>query len=400
MHPLDGIKVLDLTRLLPGEYCLMMLADFGAEVIKVEDTGKGDYSRWKHPLFSNAMVDDTISAYFAALNRNKKSMKLNLKDPAGKEIFLKLTGNADVVLESFRPGVMDRLGVGYEILKKINPALIYCALSGYGQDGPYRLKPGHDSNYLGIAGVLGMQGVRGGPPIMSGIQIADVCGGGQMSFEGILLSLLARAKTGKGQFVDISMLDFSVSLLAQHAGNFFGDGEEPRRSEMNLNGGYACFNIYKAGDGKYIVLAALEDKFWEQFCIAIKKEHFIKDIMADLPRQLEIMAELQSLFEQKSCAEWMEFFEKVDTCITPVNNLQEAFSDPQVLHRKMLQSLTYQSAHGKKTIKQVGIPIKLSETPGSLRMGPPRFGQHTDEVLAGAGYTTVEIEEFHKKGIC
>jgi crotonobetainyl-CoA:carnitine CoA-transferase CaiB-like acyl-CoA transferase len=245
-----------------------------------------------------------------------------------------------------------------------------------------------------------MQGVRNGPPIMSGVQMADVCGGGQMSFQGILLALLARGKTGKGQFVDISMLDAAVSLLAQHAGNFFGDGKEPRRSEINLNGGFACFNIYRTADGKYIVLAALEEKFWEQFCIAVKKENLIREQYADASRQLEIFAEIQQIFEQKPCAEWVEFFKKVDTCVTAVNNLKEAFEDPQVLHRKMIQTLTYESKDGKKAIKQLGIPIKLSETPGSLRTGPPRFGEHTDEILASLGYPAEKIEAFHKKGVC
>lgn len=400
MHPLDDIKVLDLTRLLPGEYCSLMLADFGAEVIKIEDTGRGDYSRWVHPMICDTMIDDTISAYFMVLNRNKKSMKLNLKDPEGKAVFLKLAIDADVVLESFRPGVMDRLGVGYESLKKINPRIIYCALSGYGQDGPYKFLPGHDVNYLAIAGVLGMQGVRGGAPVMSGVQVADVCGGGQMSIQGILLALLARGKTGKGQFVDISMLDGAISLLAQHAGNFFGDGKEPRRAEMNLNGGYACYNIYRAGDGKYIVLAALEEKFWEQFCIAVHKENLIKEQYADSSRQLEIVAELQHLFEQKPCTEWVEYFQQYDTCVTAVNELKDAFADPQVLHRKMIQSFTYQSRHGEKTINQLGIPIKLSETPGSLRTGPPQYGEHTDEILACLGYTADKIEALHKKGVC
>lgn len=401
MHPLDGIKILDFTRLLPGEYCSQLLADFGAEVIKIEDTGKGDYGRWVHPMICGTMIDETVSAYFASLNRNKKSIKLNMKDPAGKDIFLKLAKDADVVLESFRPGVMDRLGVGYETLKKINPGLIYCALSGYGQDGPYKFVPGHDCNYLAIAGVLGMQGERGGPPILSGVQIADVSGGGQNSIQGILLALLARTKTGRGQFVDISMLDGAVAFLAQHAGNFFGDGKEPRRSEMNLNGGYACFRVYRAGDGKYMVLGALEEKFWEQFCIAVNKEVLINEQFAPLERQLEIAAELQTLFEQKSCAEWIEFFKTVDTCITAVNGLKEAFEDPQVIHRKMIQTLTYKTKDGKEmTIRQVGVPIKLSETPGTLRSGPPRFGEHTDEVLAGIGYTPAEIAVLHEKGVC
>ncbi|MGC9964406.1 MAG: CaiB/BaiF CoA-transferase family protein [Syntrophobacteraceae bacterium] len=400
MLPLDGIKVIDLTRLLPGEYCSLMLADFGADVIKVEDTGRGDYARWTHPMICDTMVDDTISAYFMVLNRNKMSMRVNLKAPEGKEIFLKLTRDADVVLESFRPGVMDRLGVGYRSLQQINPEIIYCALSGYGQDGPYKDLPGHDINYLAIAGVLGMQGLPGGPPVLSGVQMADICGGGQNSFAGILLALLARGKTGKGQFVDISMLDGAVSLLGQHAGNFFGNAIEPQRGRMNLNGGYACFNVYRAGDGKYLVLAALEEKFWAEYCRAIGKEALIDEQYADLMRQTEIAAELQTIFDRKPCDEWIEYFKQFDTCVTAVNEFKDAFCDPQVLHRKMIQSLTYQSPDGEKTIKQLGIPIKLSDTPGSLRTGPPRLGQHTDEILAGLGYSAKDIELLHQKGVC
>jgi crotonobetainyl-CoA:carnitine CoA-transferase CaiB-like acyl-CoA transferase len=398
--PLDGIKILDLTRLLPGEYCSLLLADFGADVIKVEDMGRGDYARWIHPMICDTMVEETISAYFMVLNRNKKSIRLNLKAPEGKEIFLKLAGECDVVLESFRPGVMEKLGVGYSTLSKINPGIIYCALSGYGQDGPYRDTPGHDINYLAIAGVLGMQGLSGGPPVLSGVQMADVCGGGQMSIAGILLALIARGRTGKGQFVDIAMLDGAVSLLAQHAGNFFGNGKEPRRGEMNLNGGYACFNIYRCKDGKYIVLAALEEKFWAEFCIGAGRENLIEEQYAELDRQKEIIAELQTFFGGKSCGEWIDYFKKFDTCVTAVNGLQEAFTDPQVLHRGMVRSFTYPGKDGDMTIRQLGIPIKLSMTPGTMRTGPPGFGEHTDEILSRLGYTAEEIESFHKNGIC
>jgi crotonobetainyl-CoA:carnitine CoA-transferase CaiB-like acyl-CoA transferase len=196
------------------------------------------------------------------------------------------------------------------------------------------------------------------------------------------------------------MLDGALSLLAQHAGNFFGDGIEPRRGRMNLNGGYACFRVYRAGDGKYLVLAALEEKFWAEYCRAVEREHLIDEQYADLDRQEEIAAELQTIFDQKSCDEWIAYFRRFDTCVTAVNEFKEAFRDPQVLHRKMIQSLTYQSPDGVKTIKQVGIPIKLSETPGSLRTGPPRFGQHTDEILTGLGYSNKDIELFHQKNVC
>jgi len=260
--------------------------------------------------------------------------------------------------------------------------------------------PGHDSNYLAIAGVLGMQGVKGGPPVMSGVQMADVCGGGQMCISGILLALLARSKTGKGQFVDISMLDGAISLLAQHAGNFFGDGKEPRRGEMNLNGGYACYNIYRTGDGKYLVLGALEEKFWVEFCKAIGREELIDEQYADLSRQAAMAAELQTMFLRKPCAEWIEFFKQVDTCITAINGLKEAFSDPQVLHRKMIETLTYGEKGREKTIYQLGFPVKLSDTPATMRTAPPGYGEHTAEVLEHLGYSPDEIQALYGKGIC
>ncbi len=400
MLPLEGIKIIDLTRLLPGEYCTLILADFGAEVIKVEDTQRGDYARWEHPLFSDTMIDDTISAYFAILNRNKKSMKLNLKDPQGKNIFLKLVERADVVFESFRPGVMDRLGVGYADLSKVNPRIIYCALTGYGQDGPYRDLPGHDINYLAIAGILSMQGIKRGKPILSGIQVADLAGGAHMAIMGILLALMAREKTGFGQFIDISMLDGAVSLLAQHAGNFFGNGKEPRRGELNLNGGFACYNVYRAKDGKYLVLAALEDKFWAEFCRAVGREDLIAQQIVDLDEQEKIIEQLQEIFATRNCDDWVEFFKKYDTCVTAVKELKDAFIDPQVLHRKMVQKLTYSGKDGEKTIFQLGVPIKMSDTPGTIRTRPPKYGEHTAEILRDLGYSADEIGVFLQRGTC
>jgi len=266
------------------------------------------------------MIDDTISAYFAVLNRNKKSMKLNLKGTQGKNIFLKLVERADVVFESFRPGVMDRLGVGYADLRKVNPRIIYCALTGYGQDGPYRDLPGHDINYLAIAGILSMQGIKRGKPILSGIQVADLAGGAHMAIMGILLALMAREKTGFGQFVDISMLDGAVSLLAQHAGNFFGNGKEPRRGELNLNGGFACYNIYQAKDGKYMVLAALEDKFWAEFCRAVGREDLIAQHIADLDEQEKIIEEVQEIFATRNCDDWVDFFKNMTPALLRLMN--------------------------------------------------------------------------------
>lgn len=397
MLPLEGIKVLDLSRLLPGAFCSLMLADFGAEVIKIEDTEKGDYSRWVHPMLSDTMLEETISAYFAVLNRNKKSIKLNLKTKQGTEVFLKLAESADIVLESFRPGVMDRLGIGYTKLKEINPRLIYCALTGYGQNGPYKNLPGHDINFLAIAGILGMQGIRDGPPILSGVQIADIGGGTLMALSGILLALIAREKTGKGQFVDIAMLDGAISWLAQHAGNYFGNHIEPQRSKMNLNGGYACYNIYEAKDHKYLALGALEEKFWAEFCKAINREDLIEKQYLE-EEQLKIIEELQAIFHQKTSAEWLEYLKSYDTCITSINTLGEALSDPQVIHRNMVTKI--RDPHTGKEMYQLGNPIKLSETPATLRSAPPRYGEHTVEILTSLGYTENEIQKMLQEGVC
>ena len=397
MLPLEGIKVLDLSRLLPGAFCSLMLADFGAEVIKIEDTEKGDYSRWVHPMLSDTMLEETISAYFAVLNRNKKSIKLNLKTKQGTEVFLKLAESADIVLESFRPGVMDRLGIGYTKLRETNPRLIYCALTGYGQNGPYKNLPGHDINFLAIAGILGMQGIRDGPPILSGVQIADIGGGTLMALSGILLALMARKKTGKGQFVDIAMLDGAISWLAQHAGNYFGNHIEPQRSKMNLNGGYACYNIYEAKDHKYLALGALEEKFWAEFCKAINREDLIeKQYLED--EQLKIIEELQAIFYQKTSAEWLQYLKSYDTCITSINTLGEALSDPQVIHRNMVTKI--RDPHTGKEMYQLGNPIKLTETPATLRSAPPRYGEHTVEILTSLGYTENEIQKMLQEGVC
>jgi crotonobetainyl-CoA:carnitine CoA-transferase CaiB-like acyl-CoA transferase len=237
--PLEGVRVLDLSRLLPGGFCSLLLADFGAEVLKVEDTGMGDYVRWATPYYEGA-EESARSALFLALNRNKTSIRLNLKHEAGREVLLRLAREHDVLLESFRPGVLDRLGVGYERLREENPGLVYCAISGYGQDGPFRDRSGHDMNYLGLVGLLGLTGERDGPPIQSAGQIADIGGGGQMAAFGILAALRERDRTGEGQLVDVSMADGSLSWLALVAARYFADGTVPRRGERVLAGGGIC----------------------------------------------------------------------------------------------------------------------------------------------------------------
>ena len=263
-QPLSGIQVLDLSRLLPGAYASQILADYGADVIKIEEPGTGDYGRFMPPQLKGGM-----SLYFVAINRNKRSMTLNLKSQIGHEIFLRLVRQADVVLESFRPGVMDRLGLGYEQLKEVNSDLVYCAISGYGQDGPYRLRAGHDLNYAGYAGLLDYNRGPRGEPAMPATQLGDLAGGSFMAVIGIMTALYGRTQTGEGRMIDVSMTEGVMSLLPLTATAYLNTGKAPQPGKSQLDGGLPCYNIYETQDGKHITLAALEYKFWHTFCTRI-----------------------------------------------------------------------------------------------------------------------------------
>lgn len=387
--PLDSIRVLDLTRLLPGPFCTWLLADFGADVIKVEAPSLGDYARWSEPKQGD------MGAMFHALNRNKKSLSLNLKTEKGREIFRQLVKEADVLVESFRPGVMDRLGVGYESLNEINPRLIYCAITGYGQDGPYAHLPGHDINYLSYAGMLDLQGVRGGPPFVPAVQVADIGGGALMAGMGILMALLARDRTGKGQFVDISMMDGVISWMPVLS-DFLATGRLPRRGEMVLSGGKACYGVYETADGRYLSVGALEPKFWEVFCQEIGKPEFISRLNAPLDEQERMKESIAAVMKTKTLAEWMDIFRDKDTCVAPVLNLEEAVQNPQVKHRQMVMEVQHPSLG---MIRQVGFPIKLSETPAQYRHSAPKLGEHNEEILTQLGYSAADIEQLRKERV-
>jgi crotonobetainyl-CoA:carnitine CoA-transferase CaiB-like acyl-CoA transferase len=293
---LEGIRILDLTRLLPGPYASLMLADLGAEVVKIEDPRDGKYIRWR---WAPSRVKEE-SPYFLSLNRNKKSMKLNLRSDKGREIFLKLAKNYDVILDGFRPGVMDRLSVGYKDVKKVNPRIIFCAITGYGQDGPYKDRAGHDINYTGVAGILSMTGDRDGPPIISGVQIADIGGGGMLAAFAILAAIIAREKMGRGQFIDISMLDGSIACSVIGLAKFFADGQIPEKGKMLLSGQLACYHIYQTKDKGYISLGALEHQSWQNFCKVVGKEDLIKDQFASGERQDEVISILTNIFSGRS----------------------------------------------------------------------------------------------------
>ena len=385
--PLQGVRVLDLSRLLPGPYCSQMLADFGADVVKVEDVDRGDYLRDFPPC------GERWSVLYDSVNRNKRSITIDLKQEAGKAVFRDLVRQYDVMLEGFRPGVMDKLGLGYESLREINPRLIYCAITGYGQDGPYKFQGGHDINYLSFAGITGLFGEQDGNPAMGDIQIADIGGGALMAVIGILLALQARSVTGRGQFCDISMLDGVVSWLPFILAKF-GAGEKPVRGTGLLGGSYACYQVYPTADGRYLSLGALEEKFWVGFCRLIGREEYI-DRQMDLAAQPEMIRSLQEMFRQKSQIDWLDFFAGQDLCLSPVNELAQVLEDPQIRHRRMIVPMAEETS----TLLLTGIPIKLSDTPGQIQTGSPAQGEHTRQILAEAGYSDAALARLAEQKI-
>jgi alpha-methylacyl-CoA racemase len=393
-RPLDDVRILDLTRLLPGGFCTLLLADLGADVIKVEDTGQGDYVRWAPPYYGDDEQTPlgTRSAIYLSLNRNKRSIRLDLKQEGGRQALIKLAETADVLVESFRPGVLDKLGVGYDVLRQANPALVYCPITGYGQDGPNRDRAGHDMNYLGLNGVLGLTGEAGGPPIQSGAQIADLGGGALMAAVGILAALQEARRSGQGQMVDISMTDGSLAWLAMEAGRYFGSGEVPRRGNIMLSGGIVCYRPYEAADG-WVTCGALEPKFWARFCKAVDREDLIEHQFAkpgsDSHRQVE------EIFRARTRQEWKAFNDQHDAMIEPVLDLDEALESELAREREMV--ISYEQPELGE-VRQLGFPIKLSQTPASIERPAPALGEHTMEVLRSAGYSAEEVAALEERG--
>src|SRR3954452_234616 len=389
-RPLEDVKILDLTRLLPGGFCTLLLADLGADVIKVEDTGQGDYVRWAPPYYGDEEHTPlgTRSAIYLALNRNKRSVRLDLKQEGGRQALLKLVESADVLVESFRPGVLDRLGVGYDVLSQANPALVYCPITGYGQDGPNRDRAGHDMNYLGLNGILGLTGEAGVPPIQSGAQIADLGGGGLMAAVGILAALQEARRSGQGQMVDISMTDGSLAWLAMEAGRYFGSGEVPERGDIMLSGGIICYRPYEAADG-WVTCGALEPKFWAAFCRGVGREDLIEHQFEKPGSEPHRQAE--AIFMTKTRDEWRVFNDEHDAMIEPILDLDEALESELVREREMV--ITYEQPELGE-IRQLGFPIKLSGTPASVERPAPALGEHTEEVLTEAGYSLGEVRAF------
>jgi alpha-methylacyl-CoA racemase len=391
--PLDGLRVLDLSRLLPGGFCSLLLADFGADVIKVEDTGIGDYVRWSPPHYEGA--DRTAGgALFLALNRGKRSIRIDLKTEQGKEVLLRLAQDTDVLLESFRPGVLDRLGVGYERLRERNPGLVYCAITGYGQDGPDRDRSGHDMNYLGLNGLLGLTGDADGPPVQAAGQIADVGGGALTAALGILVALRERERSGEGQLVDASMFDGSLSWLAMVAAEAFASGTAARRGELQLAGALTCYRPYRCADG-YVTLGALEPKFWSAFCHGVGREDLVE--RAFDPPGSEAHRAVSEIFAGRTREQWRAFASEHDCCLEPVLDLDEALDSELVAAREMVVELDQPGA--QRPVKLLGVPVKLSRTPADPTRAPgPALGEHTDEVLAAAGLTREQISELHDCG--
>jgi len=356
MRPLDGLVVLDLTRLLPGAAATMQLSNFGAEVIKIEEPGRGDYARSIPPYLEGE------GAVFHLINRGKKSVALDLKSPAGRDAFLKLAATADVVVESFRPGALQRLGLDFETLRARNQRLIYVSITGYGQSGPWAAMAGHDINYLALGGALDLTGERGGPPVIPGIQIADLAGA-LHAVNGILLALAARARTGRGQAVEVSLLDAVAWLLPVPLAFHAATGQAPARGDGVLSGRYACYRVYETAGGRSIAVGALEPKFWQSLCRALGCEQFIPDQFAEDPRREEIISELTRIFRTRTAEAWFEYLEPANCCVTPVRTVAEV------------------AAHfGLDTGSSVLVP-KLADTPAQAGGPPPRLGQHTREIL-------------------
>lgn len=370
MQALSGIRVLDMSRLLPGPYCTMLLADFGAEVIKIEEPGKGDYSRSFPPFLKD------FGYWHLQLNRNKQSVVLDLKSEEGKNTFLELVKTADVVVESYRPGVLEKLGVDYAAAAKVNPKIIYCSLSGYGSKGPLAHKADHDLGYLSLAGVTAMSGEADGAPAIPGVLMADMNAALSAGMS-IMIALRHAALTGQGQAIDISLFNVAMTLMPGAASLFFGSGFVAERGNNWLTGAYANYNIYETSDGRYISVGCLEKKFWRSLCNALGRDE-LTDMIDDEKNHPYLKEELAAIFRQKTMREWEAYFTDKDACVTPVLNFKEAVESAQVQANEMVLKVQDEELG---SYQQLGFAMKLSKTPARLTKRAPRLGEDTEKVL-------------------
>ena len=387
--PLDGVRVLDLTRLLPGPMCTLYLADLGADVVKVEDTGAGDYARNMGGSPQGSAVRS--STWYRTLNRNKRSIAIDLKHPAGHAAFLTLARNANVIVESFRPGVVASLGVDDESVRNVNPRVVYCALTGYGQTGPRAAAPGHDINYLGYAGTLAYSGVTGGAPALANLQIADLLGGAASSAIAILAALFAAERTGRGRYIDVAMTDAVFAHQVFLLGALEDRGVVPPRGEDLLTGGVPCYGVYETRDGRWLAVGALELKFWRTLCETLERPDLVDRHMATGNAGADTRAALARIFASATLAEWRRRLENVPCCVTPILAFDEALRDPQLVARET----TIISSDGTR---QLTPPFKLSPPAFRVRRDAPAQGEHTDEVLREAGYADEAIDVLVRDG--
>ncbi|HPP48020.1 MAG TPA: CaiB/BaiF CoA-transferase family protein [Accumulibacter sp.] len=382
--PLAGLRVLDLTRLLPGPLASMHLADFGADVIKIEDTGAGDYAR------TAGAVHGAVS-YFELVNRNKRSLTLDLKQPLAVELFMRLAADADVILEGFRPGVVDKLGIGYQAVSARNPRVVYCAISGFGQDGPFRDRAGHDLNYLGYSGLLDQIGNAGGEPAIPNFQLGDLLGGSLNALVGLLAAVIDARASGQGRYVDVSMTDGVFTHMLFPFLAVQGLGRAVPRGEDILSGGMPSYAVYATSDGRHFAVSAMEPKFWQTFCAAIERPDLAAFAFAYGEEGERIRRELQRVFARKSFAEWTAIFEHADCCVSPVLRLEESMRNEQIVARKLVVE--------SNGVKQLAPPFKIGDHRFAVRRPAPRQGEHSREILRELGLIDAEIDDLQQRKV-
>ena len=387
--PLTGVRVLDLSRLLPGGQCTLMLADMGADVIKVEEPLRGDYIRLASPFDERG-----VSPLHLCYNRNKRSLALDLKNKRGVSTLFRLVKDADVLVDSFRPGVMERLGIGYQKLKKENPALVHCAITGYGQEGPLARTPGHDLNFQALGGVVELTGAAGGSPYVPGVLIGDV-GAGMWAAFAILAALRLAERTGVGQFIDISMLEAVMSFLSIHGQTYLSTDQCPGREEMRHNGRRPCYRLYPTKDGRMLSVACSEPKFWVNLCKMIGHDDFYGDHGARGERRKEVIRALNNTFQTKTLEEWVAFFDSADVCVSPVLNVSESFGHTQVKSNGFVREYQHPT---EGTYPGTRPAPKFSDLPIRDSLPPPQLGEHSVEVLKEYGFQDEEIESLMASG--